>query len=445
METLIAEKQHNNSFLKTNAIFAYLFASLPAITMFFALVAPNAQMTIGMFYVFWLFAYLIAFCFFLPSHAKWIKNTFTNSKLIKAIISIAVLCFGLVILSCCVIGTFNVATITMLSYFLLAVCFLCLNKKQIKIFFHILFACIAFCLILNLCDPSGIIFPYFSHFWYYSSIFATTNYPAYVVAMLVVVLANFMLVNKNKKLLALYCFYFVLFSVFMFFNASFAPITAVFFALGVEFIALWIKDKKFPWQILLILLSFAAISLLLELIPNLHAVSGAEQNYFVELTAVFDNIFHTHLLQDIFHIEAVAGSDGWERGSLLKNSIWAALGGNETTIGGKIKTILFGVGSDSTTALRPHNLAVSLWIEHGPIFASLMISLIVLLLVFMTKGTKANVKHVRPFFYAAIAYLFGTVFGSLKVYHFIYFVVILAIGVKISMIAREEQKQTTEQ
>jgi len=440
VENFKLDKPINNNFLKTNAIFAYLFAMLPAIVMVFGFFLPYFVVNIGLFYIVWVFLYLIAFFAFGAHHIKWLKQTFASSKLIKSMVAIAVVACALVVLSSCVLGQFNVATIIMLSYFLLFVCFVCLTKEQIKIFFHILFASVAFCLIVNLCDPRGHFIAYFcSGASVFASVFAHPNNSSNFVCMLFVVLINFMLLSKNQKLQILYSFYFALYSIFLFINASFAGITAVYFVMVVEFVVLWIKNKKCPWQIIAMFAGFTSASLLLELIPNIHSYTTSSQNYFVELTAVFDNIFHTHLLQDIFHIESVAGSDGWERGTLIKNSLWACIGGEQTGFGNKLKTILFGVGPNTTQVYRPHNLFVSMWLECGSVFAVLMATLIVLLLVLMTKGTKHNIKHVRPFFYGAIAYLFATMFGSLKVYHFIFFVAIVAIGIKISMLIKEEQ------
>ena len=438
----VATKEEPNIFAKLNPAFAYFFACLPVITMLFGFAIPSEAITIEMFYTIWLLIYAIIFISFSISNFAWIKNATTKDKIVLSIICIIITMFFWVVLSAIITKTFAIETIFMLSYALLFACVMLLNKKQIKIFLHILLASICFCFLINICDPSGKVIEYFAqdNSANYASVFAHSNYSSTVASMLIMVTLNLAIFCKKKWLTVLYAFYFVVFSVFIYLNASFAGITAVYFMLVVEFVILWIKNKKCPWQILAFFAGFVGISLLLELIPNVHQYSTSKYNYFVEVTAVFDNIFHTHLLQDIFHIEIVPGSDGWNRGGLLKHAIYVACGGEKTGFFAKLFTILFGVGAGSVSELRPHNFFVGLWLEYGLVFALLFVALLVLAFIYIIKKTSGKTSSALPFLFAVGCYMFCTIFGSIKAYHFIYLIVIVAIATKLAIITSQEKK-----
>lgn len=433
-------KDNPNIFAKLNPAFAYFFACLPVITMLFALAIPSEAVTIEVFYMIWMFIYAIMFISFAISNFGWLKQASTKDKIVLSIICIAIIMFFWIILSAIITQTFALETLFMLSYALLFACIMLLNKKQIKIFLHILLASICFCFLINIADPSGKVIEFFAqeNIAHYSSVFVHANYSSTIASMLIMVAINLAIFCKKKWLTVLYAIYFVVFSVFIYLNASFAGITAVYFMLVVEFVVLWIKNKKCPWQILAFFASFVGISLLLELIPNVHQYSTSKYNYFVEVTAVFDNIFHTHLLQEIFHIEVVPGSDGWNRSGLLKHAIYVACGGEKTGFFAKLFTILFGVGAGSVSELRPHNFFVGLWLEYGLIFALLFIALIVFAFIYIIKKTKGKTNNSLPFMFAIGCYLFCTLFGSIKACHFIYLIVMIAIATKFANIATKE-------
>ena len=202
----------------------------------------------------------------------------------------------------------------------------------------------------------------------------------------------------------------------------------------IQIIILWIKNKKCPLSILIIILSFIAICLLLELIPNFHDVCTCEYNYFIECVAVFDNIFHTNLLQSIFNIPMVHGSDGWSRTSLIKEAVYHAIGGDESTFFGKLKVVIFGSGAGATQEYRPHNMFISIWLEYGIVASILHYAILTLLLIYIIKNSKSYFDKIRPFIYAIFSYLFVTLFGSLIVYHYIYFITIIAVATKIAFV-----------
>ena len=417
-------------FRKLNNIFAFFIAAMPPLLLLFNIVIPNLGMR--RLFLVWCILYIIVFLVFAPANIKYIKLARYKSKLLKAAIALSLALYILVVMSMLVTQTFVHNSLEMLCYPLLFVCVLFLDKKYLKLFFQILLASIVFSALLGIIDPFQTWvpgfnldnLPYASFFWHY-------NYSACIAALFTIIVINLLVFGKNKKAKILYSIYFVILSAFLYFNCSFASITSIYIVIIFELVFFSIRHKKIEWKFLVIMLSSASISIIIELLslaPNI----PTKCNYFVECIAVFDNIFHTNLLQSLFHIDFIEGSDGWERKELFAQSLKLALGGEKTTFFGKLLVILFGVGGGTVNVSRPHNLFLGVWLDFGLLASLANMTIIVLLLIYMIKQNKHNLPKISPFFFACTAYLFITLLGSLIVYHYIYFVTILALGTKIS-------------
>lgn len=417
-------------FRKLNNIFAFFIAAMPPLLLLFNIVIPNLGMR--RLFLVWCIMYIMVFLVFAPANIKYIKLARYKSKLLKTAIALSIALYILVVISMIVTQTFVHNSLEMLCYPLLFVCVLFLDKKYLKIFFQILLASIVFSALLGIIDPFQTWVPGFQPCAFQmASFFWHCNYSACVVAITAIAIANLIVFGKKNKLTILYAVYFAILSVFLYFGATFTSITAVYATIVFELIFFSIKDKRFNWAFFTIFVSFVAICLLLELVPITHQILS-KNNYFVECIAVFDNIFHTNLLQSLFHIDFIEGADGWERKELFAQSLKLALGGEKTTFFGKLLVILFGIGGGTVNVSRPHNLFLGVWLDFGLLASLVNMTIIVLLLICMIKQNKQNLPKISPFFFACTAYLFITLLGSLIVYHYIYFVTILALGTKKS-------------
>ena len=442
MEEKIAEKQKfsleklsiETLVKNVNMIFAMSVAVFPFLMFILGLFSTPY---FNYMFNFWTIIYAVIFLSFIPTNFKIIKNAVSKNKFSLFLMIFALVMMANVIISAIATKTFNFNTVQIFGYFLLFFVVVTLEPKHRKIFVQILLASLVFSAFCSIIDPHAQFVPGISKGIQMASFFYHANYSANIIGVATVVVVNLMLNEKKKGMVALYAVYFVIFSVFLFMNASFAGITAVFFAFFIEFVVLWIKTKKFPWRLLLCVLAFAVVSLLLELVPNIHDITTCKYNYFIEAIAAFDNVFKTNLLGALTNIESVPGADGWSRDELIVESINAVIGNNGMSFGERLKNILFGLGGGQLHVLRPHNMIVGLWVDFGFIFMALHEILIVCMLVYMVKNAKEKSKT-RPFFYAALAYLFVTIFGSMIVYHYIYFVIVLALG--INGMSEEESK-----
>ena len=417
-------------FRKLNNVFAFFIAAMPPLLLILNIVVPNLGMR--RLFLVWCIMYIIVFLLFAPANIKYIKLARYKSKLLKTALALSLALYILVVISMVVTQTFVHNSLEMLCYPLLFVCVLFLDKKYLKIFFQVLLASIVFSALLGTIDPfqtwvpgfNTNSFPYSSFFWHH-------NYSACITALATIIVINILVFGKNKKAKILYATYFIILSAFLYFNCSFASITSIYVIIIFELVFFSIRHKKFEWKFLVIMLSSASISILIKLL-SLAPDIPEKYNYFVECAAVFDNIFHTNLLQSIFHIDYVAGADGWNRSRLFAQSLKLALGGEKTTFFGKLLVILFGVGGGTVNVSRPHNLFLGVWLDFGLLASLVNMTIIVLLLIYMIKQNKQNLPKISPFFFACTAYLFITLLSSLIVYHYIYFVTILALGTKIS-------------
>ncbi|MBR1925250.1 MAG: hypothetical protein IJ837_00140 [Clostridia bacterium] len=346
----------------------------------------------------------------------------TRTKLEKWIFWLSVSAIGLVFITPIFNGVLSINNLEFLWYVMVFVCLINLKKNQLKLFVEILFFSLAFSCLLGIIDPLSLFMPGFHYGWQHSLFFYQQNYSSTIISMAIVAISNILLHEKNKLKIGIYISYLILMFLFMFLNGSFAGITSVFAVFVFELIFLSVKNKKFNWQFLILILSFALASFVVELNPNIKCVRTCEYNYFIEAVAAFDGIFNTHIL-NIFGIDYVPGADGWNRQELLMNSLYAVCG--------NLSTILFGLGGGTLHKLGPHNLFVGFWVDFGLVFAIVFMATIILILVYQMKNSKIK-STIYPWFFASASFLITTLVGAFVIYPFFYFVIFLAIGFNIA-------------
>jgi|GEM_PF-4854730 len=435
-----------NPYIFISTIFAFIFAALPFLTFIFACV--YYKLTFEMLFVLWGVFYCVLLIAVTPiylinkktlaksEYSKFnVRSKTNNYKLLHI--------FALIILVSITLSTIlNIRTISLLnvfSIFTLFLVFICVAKiesRKINSFILLLITSVAFSALLGLIDPVGAFIPGFSSSNANLSLFfANPNYAGYIMSMFIVLDVNLIIREKKGWRRLSYCAFYAIMAFYLYLNASFVPITAVYIVLISEMIALWVKKRKFPLQLFLLIISFVIFAFLIMLYPNyLNYSTTTAPNFFVEAVAVFDNIFGTNLLHDWLHIDLILGADGWDRTALLTNALKQVLGSNEIGIISKIRTVFIGGGTGSLFYFRPHNLLLGLWIEYGIFVPIAFIGLVAYIIHYSMKKLIASKDNkgsiLNGLFFAAICYLLCTIFGSLIVVHFCYFVIILALMIK---------------
>ena len=361
-EEILTDNKQINLYNKINLFFALFFACIPIINFIF-----NRFFICSIYALFmnWSLFYNIFIIIFCVLIFKKIINQIKKNRLLKLIYIFLISFLTLVFLSNIINNSLNKNFYTFFGFIMIFICIATLEKEYIKFFFNTTLVSIMFSFLLSIIDPCQSWILYLNNGFPMSSFFSNPNYASYVACMFIIILSNLIMMKKDVIEKIIYSICFTILSVYIYMNGSFASITIIYLALLIELIILWIKNKKCPLSILIVILSFIAICLLLELIPNFHDVCTCEYNYFIECVAVFDNIFHTNLLQSIFNIPMVHGSDGWSRTSLIKEAVYHAIGGDESTFFGKLKVVIFGSGAGATQEYRPHNMFISIWLEYG--------------------------------------------------------------------------------
>lgn len=407
----------NKMFIKINIIFAYIFAFFPIlVSLFFSLV------DLGYFLI--LFAGFY-FCFMAFRLIEFFLHKDKKEQFINFIkkpgVWIAFALFLTILISAFING-FNINTLVYFSYIAVFSCFFTLKKEQIMPVLNTILIIIAICCVMGFIDPKNTFMPGFNKQSYPLALqFFNPNYSGYVVCMLLVVVIGLLYSSKTKKQHIFYGIIFCVFSFFIFLNGSFAPITAVFVVVLGLVAFYWVKDKKFPLKLFIIWLLLIPFAFLVELYPNVSDVRTCEYNYFLEVIAVFDNIFGTDLLS-LFNIEFIMGSDGWERDELLAAALKSI---TESPI-----AFMFGHGAGFYNQIRPHNNYLSVWIDCGVFTLVLYLAMLVFIFVKYFKQKKTKRQIIFPF--SCFAFLFVSFFGSLIYYSYIYFLVVFAITAKIA-------------
>ena len=264
-----------------------------------------------------------------------------------------------------------------------------------------------------------------------SNQFMNPNYTAYIVsACLIFVifrLKDFMKWQDS----VFYGLLFFIFGFYLFMNGSFAPITSIFIVLIVYLLYLWIKDKKFPLRLFLMFVSLCLFAFIVDFIPNINIYRTCDYNYFLECISVFDNIFNTNILSNFITEETIIGSDGWDRGTFISNSLNAL-----NPLDGNLKQFFFGYGAGYYSILTPHLLYLGLALDFGIITTLAYITILIYYIVVLLKCKKD--KDIINLALVFAVFLFNSFFGSLMMYWYWLFVSVLAIGFKLIKLSKVE-------
>lgn len=433
------QTKHKTILSQINFGLLLFLACGPMLEFFFAIITPECGIEI--FFYTWGFLFLLVCVTYFIINAKNIKILKKKEKMVMAMIVLTAVCLICVLISGFVTH-FAINNLQFLLYIMLFISVLLLEKKQTKPFLIIMISNFVLSCLLGIMDPTQYVIPGFSPIYVSTSMFFVhANYAQAIAAMLIIIVYLMMIREKNPIWSTMFVFFFVIIGLYMFLNSSSAGISCVFVIIIANIIVDWIRTKKFPLKMFLVLLSYISFAFLIELYPNIYNIRTGHYNYFIELIDVFDNIFGTNLTKDWFNIDFVPGSNGWERDKLLANSIATVWGNSSMSFGQRLLNNLFGLGGGTLHILRPHNMFVGAWVDFGIVFAISLYAIIILGIIYILKKSK-NKDSVMPYVYAMLAYLIALMFGSFLVYHFIYFVFIFGLAfnkVKIDDILEQKK------
>ncbi len=422
---MISKENKDKVFSNINYYLLLFLACGPIIFLFISILFSDASID-TLFYI-CSFLFVVVFVIYFVLTVQNLKFGKIKDKLVLTMVILLTIGLTCVLISTFIRG-YIINALQILMYVMLFFSVLMLNKKQTKVFLFILISNFALSCLLGIMDPTGYVVPGFQSNHVQSSLFFFhSNYSQAIAVMLIVLTYHLLLKEKNPILTTFYAIYFVLIGLHMFINSSSVGITCVFLIMITNIIVDWIRTKKFPLRLFLIFLTYTSFAFLVELYPGIYYLRSAHYNYFIEMFDVFDNIFGTNLTKEWFNIDFVPGSNGWERDSLLVESIAAVWGNSSMGFGERLVNILFGLGGGHIHILRPHNMFVGAWVDFGIIFAISLYAIIILGLVYVIRKFKHNINDIMPYVYATIGYLFVTMFGSMIVYHFMYFVIVFAL------------------
>ncbi len=349
---------------KVNLIFAIIIAVLPLINSFMDLV--GIQSNILFYLLIWTIIYGIIFLISISVKAL-------HSQVVKINFNF----FSIIILSMLVwmligsfVNGFSPDTIMYIALFLVCLCFFSLDEKYSYIT-KILLTTIAICCIMGFIDPFNAFMPGFPHTSYPLSLhFMNPNYSASITSCTAIYcflhLSNDCFESKKHPLkdvwFYFYAILFLIFTVYLFLNGSFVPISALVLAEIFSIIFFSIKHKKINWIFITFLACTIAICFLVDLVPNIKVIRTCNYNYFLECIAVVDNVLGTKILK-LFGIEKIVGADGWDRNELMKRAF--------EHVTSSPKNFIFGCGAGTFNTFRPHNVFLSLWLDFGVLIPTL--------------------------------------------------------------------------
>ena len=398
-----------------NFIFSLFVVCLPLVISFFHLLGAefiNYDILLIIFV-------LLYICYLAVFFAK----NFTNinfKKLLKNPTHIILLVFVLwIILSSIITQSFGVCTLTYVSFFLIISSVATLPNKYKKILIDSFISVIVICCIMGFIDRNNEFMPGFISYCYpFSLQFHNPNHIGYVVVLAELLTVGLYLVSSNIYKKIFYAVSFIILGFYIFLNGSFGPITAIFLGLVIWFVYLWIQQKRFPFEILFIIMIMCLISVLVDNIPFLRSARFAEYGYFTECVAVFDNVFGTSFAKDWLGITSVPGADGWNRKNLWSQSL--------VYIG---ESFLFGKGVGFSNEFRPHNEFLYWSLDCGIIAGILYLALLVLLIIdYFKKKTKWKLISII----SIISYYFSALFGNVTTHSFIYLMVVVGVFLNTS-------------
>ena len=405
-------------------MFAYFLVSFPVFVSLFQITIPITTIVFGIFFSLFL-------VFKIPQLVLQKNKKQQLLKFIKNPLIILALSLFLFIIISTLVNGFNYNTLLYICYYLIFICVYSVKKESLKPLVNTLLIIMAISSIMGFIDPFGKFMPGFASTEYpLSTHFYNPNHSAYVIGTLLILTMCLLYHAKTKKENIFYGIIFAIYSFFMFLNGSFGPVSAVFLVGVIIVVYLWVVNKKFPLKMAIIYLSFVPFAFLVELYPNVQAVRTCDYNYFLELIAVYDNIFNTDLLS-IFNIDKIIGADGWDRNELLLAS-WNSI--KDAPLG-----FILGHGAGYFYETRPHNIYLATWLDFGLVSLLIFTSLCVILFVKFLKLKKEG-KTVYHFPLATLGFLIMGFFGSTISYSFVYFIFVLALSYKLVLEKHKETK-----
>lgn len=421
---------------KINLIFAYTLVFMPLVTL---LLGFWSGFSLAMELVYFSVAYLIFLIFHLPylgllgGWKERIKSWINFPTIVACVMLVWALVTGFAH------GKVNVTFLHYLGFFEIYICFRKLDKSKYKNLIYTFLVVLLVSVVCGLIDPHGTFIPGFhTEGFPYSIEFTNPNYSGYVVTVALVYVISKLSgqTTRNEKILFISCF--VLFSVFLFANGSFVPISGVVLFSIIMIIFKWVKLKKCPLELLSIFLSFLILSILIDFCPWWTKYRNCGDSYLWECVAVFDNIFHTHIYE-YFRGDVLAGADGWDRNSL-------ALAALRTSCS-SVTAFLFGFGPGYYLEIRPHMHLLALWLDFGivvPVCYVLLVGYVIYKFFKNKQNQLANLTMISCFgVYSIMAF-----FGSMTFQSFTYFVPVFAMAYKYicnSETTESESEQPKEQ
>lgn len=347
---------------------------------------------------------------------------YTNSiKIkIKELIKDPIICLIVALLiwmtiSSIVTGSFNIVFLTYLSFFCIVINFISLDSKYKNLVLDIFVGVIVTCCIMGFIDPSSNFMPGFLKGSYdFSLQFFNPNHIGYVIVLTELLIVGLYLKETNIYKKVFYTLSYIVVGIYIFLNGSFGPITAIVIGLVIYFIYLWISKKKFPLEMLCVILLFILLSVLVDNIPFLSNARFTHYGYFTECVAVFDNLFNTNLVEIILGKNIIVpGADGWNRGELIAQSFVYLK-----------DSFIFGKGCGFSNEFRPHNEILYLSLDFGVVAGLIYIALLVLIII---RAFKQSTRLRTILAIAISCYYFSALFGNITTRSFIYLMFFVGI------------------
>lgn len=431
-----------------NFIFAVWVAVIPLVFSVTDLIGMPLEIPVQCFFIAGLYIlYLLikfAFNFDFSRFCKWIKEKLTRKSTYLFIL------FLLFILVSTIINGDKGFSLFYFSFFIIFCILFNLNENQTKKFIELLIITVAITCIMGLIDPQATFMPGFYKsndeisYISLSNQYYNPNYAGYVVAMCMTMLVFKLKDASNWKNYVKYGLIFVIYSIYLYMNGSFVPISAVYLILFVLIIFYWIQEKKFPLKLLYILLLFAAFAFIVDAMPNVNLYRTCGYNYFLELIAAFDNIFGTNLLS-LFNIETIAGADGWDRDELLSSAISSInplINGNSAngySSNSNIMNFFFGAGAGAFIWFMPHNNFICVLLDYGIFVLILYVAILIYYFIRFFKSEKNTLQTML----AAVVFIMSMMgfFGTIMVFWYWLFISVLGAGFKSTSKITKEVKQ----
>lgn len=335
-----------------------------------------------------------------------------------------------------IINGFNLMTFSYLSFFFIVICFFKLNSNE-KIFaINLLLLTTAVCCLRGFIDPHGFETPGFLSGQVALSLqFYNPNHSGYIMAtMLMLSIGLF----ENSKSIIRHFFYSIIsliYIVFLFMNASFAPITFAFICIFLMLIYNWCKTNKFPIKTFLSFITMIIVCLLIEFIPNINSIRTSGYNYFIEVIDIINHYFHTNIpipklwgasTEYLSKNSTINAYTFTERQKLMNEATEVFANNSARSSQNKAVAFLFGFGAGTYLDYSPHNIFLSLALDYGWLVSISFGLLIVATIIKTFKMKKPTNTFYLPF--ALICFVLCGLTGSLVPYSAIYLFIVLGLN-----------------